>query len=195
MIRFFNCGKQRGIFPRNSLPFFPFAAVPLLLGEIAGSLFGIFSDSDGMMSLFSRVSEFPGSFWNGMLRSGGFILIAVFFSMGLPGLLLIPVLAFFLGFLFAGTVAFSFSFSSFSAVLSLFISAGIVAMLLLPACLICFSDGMAFSYGLLPSLQAGRRSFVSRTVLARRLLLIFALWLLSAAYSYYAAPYLFHFSV
>ena len=165
----------------------PLIAAAFLLGIVSGCVIGLFSDPPQSLPLFSSLiasDTVSSSFSEALWHSSRFILIALLFAAGIPGLALIPLLSAFRGFAFACCIASLMPTSIRDCFLS-FLSFGVPALFEIPAFLIAETDGFAFSLRLISRQKLPSGLLIP---LMRRLLCIPAVCFADAAYICFVLP-------
>ena len=123
-------------------------ALPFLAGLILGSLIGVFSEAHtdflsdlGLVYYESIDAPFLGLLWH-VFR---YVLIALFLSAGVLGIVLLPLLSAIRAFSFACSVAVLLQTGEITAIPTAFLSLGVPALLSLPAFFIAVTDAFYIS--------------------------------------------------
>lgn len=168
----------------------PAITVPFLLGIAAGSLIGVFSASpQELLSAVGVLSaiENGASFWKALWYASRFILLAALLSLGLPGIVLVPLLSALRGFSFACSVAVVLLPPTSLSLLLALLSFVLPSLISFPAFLLAETDAFLFSKSLI------HRDFAARLreiPVSCHLLLIVLLCAADAVYIRFLLPLL-----
>ncbi len=164
-------------------------AIPFAAGITAGSVVGLFSETQSVfLSSFGMMSSLEvSSFFSALWYSSRFILLAVLLATCVLGVVLLPLLAAFRGFLFSCSVATLIQPLGIWQILSAFISLGIPALFSFPAFLLAETDAFLLSRHLLFRVPT---EFFHDKSIPRHFLLVLLLCIFDAAYILFLFPLL-----
>ena len=168
-------------------------AVPFLCGILFGCIFGLFSE--GIPAYLSTIpflaeSAVLGGFSGSLWQTCRYLLFALLLSASLLGVLFLPVLAFFRGFLLACAVAACFSARRYLGLADAALCLGIPALLEIPAFLVVAGGGIHFSIRLLSAAGFAFRRSLPEFFWRRYLPLLLPLLFLAVLYRQILLPVL-----
>ena len=164
--------------------------VLFVLGVFAGAVAGLYLTPSGIGADLERYvfsDVLPHTFWDALWNSGKFFLLLFALSTSWLGVFLTPAAALLRGYLFSCSVAAFFSAFGTRGLLCAALVSGIPALFIVPCFLTAASDAILTSRHLL-ELRFDRGPGFGPVTPARHLLLIPALVLLDALYSFLLLP-------
>ena len=167
---------------------FTLLLILFLIGVVAGCVVGLFlSAGGGGIALLA--DSLPGSFWEAVWHCSQFFLLLLLLSTTWLGFLLTPFAALVRGYLFSCSISALFAAQGWNGMLHAMFASGIPALFLVPCFLISCTDAM-YASGHLFSLRFGRNARLACSAVLPRILVVSALVLGCACYSYFLLPVL-----
>ena len=177
----------------DALKFFRAVAIPLLVGIVLGSLIGQFSSAPSELVSLSDFREVDAPAFETLLeiwRCVRFPLAAVLLSTSFLGIVLIPALSAYRGFLLGCSVAAAFQSRLFQGLLLSALTIGVPGILGLPAFLFAASDSACVSDALLRFVRMQPYPLSNRSVICAHAALIVLLCAAEFLYSCLLLPVL-----